>query len=150
MRIVSVREEPQYANDAIQYIQAKWANEANYLVYDDCIRASLSTKSRLPQWYIMLEDENIIGCAGLITNDFVSRMDLCPWICSLFIEESCRNKGMGQALIEHIIGAAKALGFTAVHLCTDHIGYYEQYGFSYIGDAYHPWGEQSRVYTLTL
>lgn len=45
---------------------------------------------------------------------------------------------------------AKNAGFIAVYLCTDHIGYYEKYGFEYIGDGYHPWKEISRIYKFTL
>ncbi|TYR78647.1 hypothetical protein FZC66_18785 [Priestia megaterium] len=37
-------------------------------------------------------------------------------------------------------------GFNKVFLCTDHIGYYEKYGFTYIDDGYHPWGSSSRIY----
>ena len=31
-----------------------------------------------------------------------------------------------------------------------YIGYYEKYGFNFIGMGYHPWGETSRIYKLDL
>ena len=41
---------------------------------------------------------------------------------------------------------AAAAGFPAVYLCTDHVGYYEKYGFRHVGTGYHPWGDESRIY----
>lgn len=32
---------------------------------------------------------------------------------------------------------AKKGGFFHLYLCTDHIGYYEKYGFTYVGTGYH-------------
>lgn len=32
----------------------------------------------------------------------------------------------------------------------DYIGVYEKYGFQYIGQGYHPWGEESRIYQADL
>ena len=115
-------------------------------LYDDCIQSSLTSTSPLPQWYIGIEHSKIVGCVGLITNDFISRMDLWPWLCALFVEESESNKGIGKLLIEFVIKDANKLGYKQLYLCTDHIGYYEKYNFTYIGDGYHPWGEQSRIY----
>jgi len=37
-----------------------------------------------------------------------------------------------------------------LYLCTDHIGFYEKYGFKFIGTVYHPWGDNSRIYETTL
>ena len=146
MRIVSVRREPQYAGKAIEYFCQHWATDDSRAVYENCITSCISSKSPLPQWYLLFDDERIIGCAGLITNDFISRMDLYPWICALYIEEDMRGRKLGSQLLQYARSDAAAAGYNKVYLCTDHIGYYEHYGFHYIGDGYHPWGESSRIY----
>ena len=61
------------------------------VIYEDCITYSLTSRNALPQWYLLEQKGEIIGCAGLITNDF-----------------------------------------------------------KYIGQGYHPWGEESRIYELAL
>lgn len=110
----------------------------------------IDAQNPLPQWYVLEKDGKFIGCAGLITNDFISRMDLYPWFCALFIDESHRGNNFGLMLIEKAKEDAQKFGFANMYLSTEHIGYYEKYGFSYIGDGYHPWDDQSRIYKIDL
>ena len=149
MRVISVRENPEYANKAIAYFQKHWANEKSMPVYDDCINNCLTAKAPLPQWYLLMDDDKIIGSAGLITNDFISRMDLYPWICALYIEKDYRGHAYGSLLLQKAKTDAHKFGFENIYLCTDHIGYYEHYDFTYIGKGYHPWGSSSRIYSAT-
>ena len=146
IRVVSVREYPERAGEIISYFQAKWACEESMMVYEDCIRSCLSTVNPLPQWYVLELEGRLVGCVGLITNDFISRMDLYPWLCALYIEPDMRGHALGSVLMERVKRDAAAMGFGKVYLCTDHVGYYEKYGFEYIAEGYHPWGESSRVY----
>ena len=150
IRIISVKESPEYKDRAIKYFQSKWASKEILMVYEDCINHCITTKNPLPQWYLLMEEDKIIGCAGLISNDFISRMDLYPWICALYIEEAHRGNSYGALLIEKAKEDAKKGGFSNLYLCTGHIGYYEKYGFQYIGEGYHPWGESSRIYEAGL
>lgn len=150
MKIISIREYPEYKDKAIKYFQNIWASEDSLMVYEDCITNCISTPNPLPQWYLLVDDEHIIGCAGLITNDFISRMDLYPWVCALYIEEAHRGNAYGSLLLDKAKEDAKKGGFSHLYLCTDHIVYYEKYGYSYIGDGYHPWGESSRIYMTAV
>ena len=150
MEIVSVRENPIYKERAIQYFQSKWASKESLMVYEDCIKNSITTLNPLPRWYLLIDNETIIGCAGLITNDFISRMDLYPWVCALYIEKDFRGHEYGSLLLDKAKVDAKRGGFNSLYLCTDHVGYYEKYGFTYIGQGYHPWGDSSRVYEIKL
>jgi N-acetylglutamate synthase-like GNAT family acetyltransferase len=146
MTIINIKEQPHYKSRAIKYFQDKWASENNNMVYEDCITRSLATENPLPVWYLLLDGDRIVGCAGLVTNDFISCMDLYPWLCALYIEESCRGKSLGKLLITRIKNDTAKRGFPKLYLSTSHIGYYEKFCFKYIGMGYHPWGESSRVY----
>jgi len=149
MRIISIRENPEYKDVMINYISSKWSSVSR-IIYDDSITHSITTSNPLPQWYLLEKEDEIIGCAGLITNDFISRMDLYPWVCALFVEEKYRGNQYGSLLLEKAKEDSKKVGFHHLYLSTDHIGFYEKYGFYYIGQGYHPWGEDSRIYEIEL
>ena len=149
MRIISVRENPKYKDKIIQYFQNSWS-EIALIIYEDCISHSINAEDSLPQWYVLENNNEIIGCAGLITNDFISRMDLYPWVCAIFIEEKHRGNNYSKLLIEKAKEDSKKAGFQNLYLCTDHIGFYEKIGFKYIGQGYHPWEEESRIYQIDL
>ena len=149
MRIISIRENPDYKDQAIRYFQQSWPSVWP-IIYEDCINHCITATNFLPQWYLLEDEGQIIGCAGLITNDFISRGDLYPWINALFIDENHRGNEYGSLLIDKAKRDAKKGGFSHVYLCTDHIGYYEKYGFTYVGQGYHPWEEESRIYGIEL
>lgn len=149
MEIISVRENPVWKDRAITYFQKSW-NSVLPVIYEDCINHCIHTRNPLPQWYLLVKDDEIAGCAGLITNDFISRMDLYPWLCALYIEEKFRGNNYSALLIEKTKDDARKGGFANLYLSTDHTGFYEKQGFRYIGQGYHPWGEESRIYEIDL
>lgn len=149
MKIISVRENPTYKEIAIQYLQNSWS-EVPPVIYEDCISNSITAEQSLPQWYLLEKEDEIIGCAGLVTNDFISRMDLYPWFCAMFIDERYRGNHYGKLLIDRAKQDTAKFGFKYLNLCTDHIGYYEKYGFRYIGQGYHPWEEETRIYQIQV
>lgn len=149
MKIISVREQPEYKDRVIGYLQNSWS-EVLPSLYQDCVDHCIDAVNPLPQWYVLEKDGEIMGCAGLITNDFISRMDLYPWLCALFIDEAHRGHGYALKLMEKAKEDAQKAGFSHLYLSTHHIGYYEKYGFKYIGLGFHPWEEQSRIYEIEI
>jgi len=150
MAVMNIRKTPEYLEQGIAYIQSKWGNRRNKKVYEDCITKSIDAKNPLPVWYLLMDSDKIIGCAGLVTNDFISRMDLWPWLCALFVEKKYRGQNLGRLLISQIKEDVANMEFDKLYLSTDHKGYYEKYGFTYIGDGYHPWGDSSRIYACEV
>ena len=144
MRILSLRETPRELERFIRYFSARWRNEA---LYRDCMTACLNSDSPLPQWYLLLNEKGeIIGGAGLIVSDFTARGDLWPWLCALYVEEAYRGHAYGARLIAHVKKEAARLGYRKLHLSTEHVGYYEKYGFRYLGVSSDPFGSSSRIY----
>jgi len=149
MRIRSIRETPGYKDVAIKYFQQSWKSVWP-IIYEDAITHCINAKNDLPQWYLLERADEILGCAGLITNDFISRGDLYPWVCALYIDEKHRGNAYGSLLLDKAKTDARRFGFKNLYLCTEHVGYYEKYNFEYVGQGYHPWQAESRIYQSEL
>lgn len=145
-RIIGIRENSGFLERGIDYFSSKWDIERR--IYADCIGNSISTESALPRWYLMLDEEKIIGSYGIITNDFISRQDLFPWICALYVEEEYRGKSLGAKLLGHARKEAGKAGFKKIYLATDINGYYEKFGWKKIATGFHPRGEESSIYEI--
>jgi GNAT superfamily N-acetyltransferase len=148
-QIINILEHPEWLEYAADYFSSRWSIDRQ--LYLDSMNDSLTTSKTLPRWYLMLRSaidgtDNIIGGCGLIDNDFMVRTDLSPWMCALYIEPDERGKQFGEKLLAHSRLEAASLGFDKVYLNTDHVGYYEKYGWSYLGDFAHQSGTEARVY----
>lgn len=132
---------------AVVYIHSKWGSARNLNFYRDAITRY---GEKLPRFFLLCDQERIIGCGALIVSDFTSRHDLWPWYACHFIEEEYRGQALGTVLIDHAIHLARDAGFKHVYLSTDHDGYYEKYGWKRIEDAFEPTGEQTRIYQYDI
>ncbi len=148
-KVISIRDNIGYKDTAIKYLQQSWPTVLPIL-YEDSISHCIDAANPLPQWYLLEKDDTIIGCAGLITNDFISRMDLYPWLCALFVDENHRGNKYPTLLLDKAKEDTLRMGFHHLYLSTALIGYYEKYGFNYIGQGYHPWDDESRIYSIKL
>ena len=146
IHIVSVREQPEYLDRAADYFSSKWAVDRRF--YRDCIENSITSEMPLPRWYLLMRGDEVIGSYGLLANDLISRQDLWPWLCAVYVEERERGQSLASRMLEHGRREAAALGFPMVYLCTDHIGLYEKYGWRYIGHAYSASGNAKRIYEI--
>lgn len=146
VNVISLRENPETLELFCDHFSRCWGKPD---IYRNCMQSSLTSTAPLPQWFLLQCGNETAGGCGLITNDFISRMDLYPWLCALYIEEKFRRRGFAGKLIRYAADTASALGFEHLYCCTDHTGFYEKYKFRYIGNGYHPWGESSRIYQLS-
>lgn len=148
MEIISLRRNPAKLELFMEFFPRHWGMRE---LYRDCMTACLTSQSPLPQWYLLVNEEGkYVGGAGLITNDFISRMDLWPWLCALYVEDEFRGHAYGALLIGHLKHECCRLGFPRLYLATDHVGYYEKYGFRYLGNGVQYDGSTSRVYEAVL
>lgn len=143
-KIIRMHENPGGLDQAIAFYHSKWGRENNYAFIEDAIKNS--NYNNLPQFFVLLKNEAIVACCGLMVNDLVSRQDLYPGICGLYVEKSERRHGLGSELLAVTEETAKEAGFTTLYLTTDHTSYYERYAWTFLEIAYEPDGSPTRIY----
>ena len=148
--IVNVKDFRGGIETGAKYIHSKWGNEKNYVFYLDSIRHSSDMSTGLPRFYLMLKENEVVGCYALITNDFISRHDLMPWLACLYIEKHERGKRLSQMIFDHAKAEARRCGFDTVYLTTFHDGLYDRFGWQRMEDGYE-WdeGKVSKIYSMS-
>ncbi len=128
-RYIKLREKPALKNAAAEWFHNKWGVPAE--AYLACMNDYLDQKTEYG-WYLCMDGEKIIGGMGVIENDFHDRKDLAPNVCAVYTEEEYRGKGIAGKLLNMTVEDLRSKGITPVYLVTDHIGFYEKYGWEFL------------------
>ena len=126
---VTLREKSELMLDAALWFNSKWGVPTE--AYLECMNDYLNNKTEYG-WYLCLCDGRIVGGLGVIENDFHNRKDLYPNICAVFTEEEYRGKGIAGRLLDMAVEDLRLRGISPVYLLTDHIGFYERYGWEFL------------------
>lgn len=128
--IINLSEKPKYTESAAEWFSSKFGVPKE--TYLRSMNNMICSYSVIPQWYIVLYDEQIIGGCGVIDNDFHERTDLSPNLCALFVESKFRGNGIAGNLLEFVCNDMNAGGISTLYLITEHTGFYEQYGWEFL------------------
>ena len=145
MELKKLREHPELLPEAARWFAAKWGiAEAEYR---GSMAACCAGRSAVPQWYVVLDGVGRIAAgAGVIENDFHDRPDLRPNLCALYVEGPFRNRGLAGEILSAVRRDMAAMGVEQLYLVTDHVGFYERYGWSFLTTVRDAGGQEERLY----
>lgn len=126
---ITLRERPELKDDAAQWFHQKWGVPVD--AYLACMDAYLANKTEYG-WYLCLNGGNIVGGMGVIENDFHNRKDLTPNVCAVYTEKDYRCQGIAGHLLGLVVEDMRSKGISPLYLVTDHIGFYERYGWEFL------------------
>ncbi|MBS4960362.1 MAG: GNAT family N-acetyltransferase [Clostridiales bacterium] len=127
--IIRLIDQPAMKENAARWFHEKW--NISLKAYQDSMEECLKQEKAVPQWYLAMENNNIIGGLGIIENDFHDRKDLSPNICAVYTEEEKRCQGIAGALLQYACTDMKEKGIDTLYLITDHTSFYERYGWKF-------------------
>lgn len=126
---ITLRDNPSLKESAAAWFHHKW--DVPQEAYLESMDAYLQQETEYG-WYLCMDGEQIAGGLGVIENDFHDRKDLSPNICAVYTEAEHRNRGIAGRLLSMAVNDMKDKGITPIYLITDHIGFYERYGWEFL------------------
>lgn len=129
-QIIRLIDRPWLKEQAALWFHEKW--EIPLEAYRESMEECLTKKTAVPQWYMAMENEQIIGGLGVIENDFHDRKDLAPNVCAVYTEPDRRGEGVAGALLRYVCADMKEKGIDTLYLVTDHTSFYERYGWEFL------------------
>lgn len=117
-------------SQAAEWFNQKWQIPKE--AYADSMKECVENISAVPQWYLVRDGEDFVAGIGVIENDFHDRKDLTPNVCAVYVEESYRNQGIAGEMLRFVCNQLKENGIDILYLITDHIDFYERYGWEFL------------------
>lgn len=128
-KIIRLTDNPEIKIQAAQWFHEKW--NIPLAAYLESMEECLAQRAPIPQWYMALENDEIVGGLGVIENDFHDRKDLSPNVCAVYTEKEKRCNGIAGALLHYVCEDMKEKGIGTLYLVTDHTSFYERYGWEF-------------------
>ena len=144
--ILFLREHPEWAERAAAFFAPHWNDPIDEFRAD--IAHCTAFPNDLPQYYIVVQEDRIIGGIGVCVNDDHDRPDLTPNICDLWIEPEFRGKGIAGQLLSTAEKDMLNRGIHTLYLVTEHTSFYFLYCWSFVTNVSWKYADRthSRMY----
>lgn len=126
---------PQHASCVTEWLWRAFGADALPRALFASIVEHSQTPGALPITFVAVEGERLLGTVGLWRCDLISRQDLYPWMAALYVAPEARGQGLAGKLQQHVIGYARAQGYTELFLYSACRDFYERFGWQYIGEG---------------
>lgn len=130
VKIIRLKDEPERKEKIAAWFHSKWG--IPLAAYEESMEECLSKRTAVPQWYVAVWGEKIVGGLGVIENDFHDRKDLAPNVCAVYVEEKFRCRGIAGQMLDFVCEDMKRYGVDTLYLVTDHKSFYERYGWEFL------------------
>ena len=128
LRYLTLREDASLKMQAAAWFHSKW--NVPQEAYESCMQSYLDGQTEYG-WYLCMDGDKIVAGLGVIDNDFHDRKDLAPNICAVYTEQDYRCRGIAGALLNMAVEDLRSKRISPVYLLTDHVGFYERYGWEF-------------------
>ncbi len=132
----------------VSWMMEWWGHEAgfSYEKMRAYMKHSLNI-DRLPQTYIVLKDNELVGSYQFSMSDLDVRPDIYPWLINVYVDKDSRGKGIMDLIMKSVEAEGRNLKFKDLHLFTSHEGLYEKYNWNYI-ESFDSFIESKRIQRL--
>lgn len=96
--------------------------------------------------FLLADGEKLVSFISFAERDCVD-VPYGPWIGFVHTALEYRGQRCAGVLIDHAMKLAAQQHVEQVYICTDHVGLYEKYGFTYLENRVSIYGQDSRIYT---
>ncbi len=151
IKFINLKERIEYLEEVAKLYWKEWSEDKGDTIEGVIYRTKYCLNVEdIPQTYIALHNNELVGMVSLWRNDLCARQDLYPWMAGLYVKEKYRNLGIGIFLQNKAIEIARKLRYNKLYLITDHDNYYEKNKWEYLEEAPLGNGKMTKVYVYNL
>ena len=135
MKIDYLADHPEFVPTLAFWFFEQWGYLRPESVVEDFserVREHLN-RDEMPLSFVALDGATLLGSASLRQYDMSTRMDLSPWLGSVYVAAEHRRRGIGAELVAAVEAKAVELGSDTLYLWTpDKEHYYARLGWAVI------------------
>jgi predicted N-acetyltransferase YhbS len=90
---------------------------SDHAFWRNCLVQS-ANRDHIPISYVAIDQDAVLGSISLIAHNMDTHLELSPWLAALYVIPSHRRRGIGSALVRHLVQQAHRLEMPRLYLYT--------------------------------
>lgn len=99
---------------------------------------------------LLTDGDKLVSFVTFAQRDCIDDKSLSPWIGFVYTFPEYRGHRYAGRIIARCEALAKEHDVKNIYICTDHIGLYEKYGYTYMENRVDIYGDDSRIYVKRI